>query len=89
MPKLKKTVRDAENERLYGNIRYFMWREDLTVEDLAKKLEVCNRTVQRWMQDVGRLTWGELISLSLVFRCEVSDLTSGELTMDTKKRVIA
>lgn len=89
MPKLKKSVRQVETERLHANIKYYMWREDLTVEDIADKLQVCQRTVQRWMQDVGRITWGDLITLSLVFRCSVADLTSGQLAMETQKRVIA
>jgi hypothetical protein len=41
------------------------------------------------MNDVSKLTWGDLISFSLVFGCEVADLTSGELTFETKKRVLA
>ena len=89
MPKLKKSARQIENERLYFNIRYYMWREDLTVEDLADKLQVCQRTLQRWLQDVGRITWGDLITLSLVFRCTVADLTSGEISIETQKRLLA
>jgi hypothetical protein len=66
-----------------------MWREDLTVEEIADRLQVCTRTVQRWMSDVGKLTWSDLISLSLLFRCSVADLAGGELVLETKKRVIA
>lgn len=89
MPKLKKSIRDAENERLYGNIRYYMWLGSMDYSSLAIRLQVSERTVQRWMNDVSKLTWGDLISFSLVFGCEVADLTSGELTFETKKRVLA
>ena len=89
MPKLKKSIRDAENERLYCNIRYYMRRGSLDCDSLAIRLQVSERTLQRWLQDVSKLTWGDLVSLSLVFGCEVADLTGGELTFETKKRVLA
>lgn len=89
MPKLKRTVRDEEKARLAANIRYYMWREDLSTEAVALRMQVSERTVQRWLQDVGRLTWEDLISISMIFRCSVADLTGGELTFETKKRVIA
>ena len=89
MPKLKRTMREEENARLEANIRYYMWREELTVCDGADRLQVSERTVHRWLQDVGRLTWEDLISISMIFRCSVADLTGGELTFETKKRVIA
>ena len=89
MPKLKKSIRDAENDRLYGNIGYYMWLGSMEYSDLALRLQVSERTVRRWMNDESKLTWGDLISFSLVFGCEVADLTSGELTFETKKRVLA
>ena len=89
MPKLKRTPRQVENDRLAANIRYYMWRADLTMEDVANGLQVSERTVQRWLQDVGKLTWADIISLSLVFGCSVSDLAGGEITYETRKRIIA
>lgn len=89
MPKLKRTPRQVENDRLEANIRYFMWRESMDIECLALRLDVSERTVQRWLQDVGKLTWADIISLSMVFGCTVVELAGGELTYEAKRRVIA
>lgn len=89
MPKPKRTPRQVENDRLEANIRYYMWREELGADDVASRMQVSERTVQRWLQDVGKLTWADIISLSLVFGCSVSDLAGGEITYETRKRIIA
>lgn len=89
MPKAKRTQRQVEYERLTANIRYYMWRSDLTMEDVAAGLQVSERTVQRWIQDVSKITWADLVSLSMIFHCPVSDLTGGEVTCETRKRIIA
>lgn len=94
MPKTTGLFKRAEkldefSRRASGSISHYMTLNNVSEEQMAKKMNVLERTIQKRIKDPGAIRLRDLWEMAIIINCPVGEIAGGELPQELIGRWVA
>lgn len=79
MPAVKKYPFEQRKARVQACIGRYMKLNDVQVEVMAKRMNVAESTLYRWISNPGKMQLEDIWRMATILKCPIGELAGGEL----------